>query len=298
MSGLLERIARRRRASASRRLGPPASRNGAAPDWNGAGPPAPAPEESAAEVPADALPVAAVEGERPLAAPEVEAPEAEAPAEPPEVEAAEAGARAEVPEAEAPVEAPEAIQAHGIEVLHVEAPVTEAPPAPEEAPAAPPQPEPEPVEPEPAEPAPVEPPAAPPEPSPAEPSPAEPPPAEPPPGEPAPPTSPTFLERGQIRKRARYLRRLREVQLRDIGGFVLQMYRFRRDRPDLLQAKLEGAAGTERELRALERALDEQPSLGELRQAGIGGACSNCGAVYGSADRYCAWCGNPLSRRA
>jgi uncharacterized OB-fold protein len=38
--------------------------------------------------------------------------------------------------------------------------------------------------------------------------------------------------------------------------------------------------------------------IAELRQAGIGGACSNCGAVHGSADRYCAWCGNPLSRRA
>jgi hypothetical protein len=86
--------------------------------------------------------------------------------------------------------------------------------------------------------------------------------------------------------------------LRDIGGFVVELYRFGRDRPDLLQAKLEGAASTERELRALERALDEELPIAELRQAGIGGACSNCGAVYGSADRYCAWCGNPLSRRA
>ncbi len=239
MSGLLERIARRRRASASRRLGPPASLNGTPPAWNGAGP-----------------------------------------------------AVGPAPGAQAPPVPEEAIE---------EAPATEeAPPAPEEAPAAPPQPapEPEPTEPEPAEPAPVEPPAAPPEPSPGDPSPAEPPPAESPPGEPSPPTAPTFLDRGRIRRRARYLLRLREVQLRDIGGFVLELHRFRRERPDLLQAKLEGAASTERELRALERALNEHLPLGELRQAGIGGACSNCGAVYGSADRYCAWCGNPLPRKA
>ncbi|TMM03798.1 MAG: zinc ribbon domain-containing protein [Actinobacteria bacterium] len=88
------------------------------------------------------------------------------------------------------------------------------------------------------------------------------------------------------------------MQLRDIGGFVLEMDRFRRDRPDLLAAKLAEAASTERELRGLERVLDEQLPLGELRQAGIGGACSNCGAVHGSADRYCGWCGNPLSRQA
>jgi hypothetical protein len=100
-----------------------------------------------------------------------------------------------------------------------------------------------------------------------------------------------------MRRRARYLGRLRELQLRDIGGIALEMYRLGRDRPDLLGAKLEAAASTQRELRALERALDEQLPPRELRQAGIGGACSNCGAVYGSADRYCASCGNPLSRQ-
>ena len=68
---------------------------------------------------------------------------------------------------------------------------------PEEAPAAPPQPEPEPEEP-----MPVEPPAAPPEPSPAEPSPAEPPPSETPPGEPSPPAAPTFRQGPQLRPRA------------------------------------------------------------------------------------------------
>jgi hypothetical protein len=180
------------------------------------------------------------------------------------------------------------------EAMEVQAPVEVAPAA-EGAPAAPPQLEPDHTEPPHA---PLEPLVAPPEPSTGEPTPAEPPPVGSPPGEPSPPPAPTFLGRRQIRRRASYLRRLREVQLRDIGGFMAELYRFERDRPDLLQAKLEEARSTESELRALERALGEEQAIAELRQAGIGGACSNCGAVYGSADRYCASCGNPLSRRA
>jgi hypothetical protein len=43
---------------------------------------------------------------------------------------------------------------------------------------------------------------------------------------------PGFCERGRMRRRARYLRRLRELQMRDIGGFVLELHRFHRDRPD------------------------------------------------------------------
>ena len=97
-----------------------------------------------------------------------------------------------------------------------------------------------------------------------------------------------------MRRRARYLRALREVQLRDIGGFVLELHRFERERPDLVQAKVEGAASTDAELRALERALEVQQPLRELREAGIGGACPTCGAVYGTEDRFCATCGEAL----
>ena len=110
------------------------------------------------------------------------------------------------------------------------------------------------------------------------------------------PTEPGFRERGRMRRRARYLRRLRELQLRDIGGFLLELHRFERRRPDLVQAKVAGAADTDRELRALERALDEHRPLCQIREAGIGGACSECGTVHGSEDRFCAWCGLPLTR--
>ena len=106
---------------------------------------------------------------------------------------------------------------------------------------------------------------------------------------------PGFRQRGRIRRRAGYLRRLREVQLRDIGGFMLELHRFERDRPDLVMAKVDGAARTDTELRALQRALGEEHPIGELSEAGIGGACQQCGAVHGSGDRFCASCGEPLN---
>jgi ribosomal protein L37E len=114
---------------------------------------------------------------------------------------------------------------------------------------------------------------------------------------PAPSPASGFLSRGRIRRRARYLRQLREVQLRDIGGFLVELQRFGRERPDLVRAKVSGAAATDRELRTLERALAERTPLREIREPGIGGACHRCGAVHGSADRYCASCGAPLTSR-
>ena len=101
-------------------------------------------------------------------------------------------------------------------------------------------------------------------------------------------------ERGKIRRRVRYLRRLRELQLRDLGGFALEQRRLARERPDLMTEKLEAAAETDRELRALERMLSERRPLRELREPGIGGACRACGTVHGSSDRYCSWCGHKL----
>jgi hypothetical protein len=103
-----------------------------------------------------------------------------------------------------------------------------------------------------------------------------------------------LLTRSRLRRRARYLRRLRELQLRDLGGFIVELHRFGRERPDLIGPKLEAAADTDRELRALEQALGDGASEMELREPGIGGACTECGTVHGSADRYCSWCGRKL----
>ena len=104
----------------------------------------------------------------------------------------------------------------------------------------------------------------------------------------------TLRERGRMRNRVRYLRQLREVQLRDLGGFLLELHRFGRRRPQLVEEKLAAAAETDSELRALEGALGERRPLRELREAGIGGACQSCGTVHGSRDRYCSWCGRRL----
>lgn len=106
--------------------------------------------------------------------------------------------------------------------------------------------------------------------------------------------APGFRERGQLRRRARYLRKLRELQLRDLGGFLLEQARLGRENPRVVQAKLESAAATDRELRALEGALQARRPLREVREPGVGGACPTCGTVYGSADRYCSWCGQKL----
>jgi hypothetical protein len=95
----------------------------------------------------------------------------------------------------------------------------------------------------------------------------------------------------QMRRRARYLRSLRELQLRDLGGFMVELRRFDRERPDLVREKVTAAAQTDRELRALEGALHQRQSSGEIRQPGIGGACPECGTVHGSNDRFCSWCG-------
>jgi hypothetical protein len=104
-----------------------------------------------------------------------------------------------------------------------------------------------------------------------------------------------FRERGQLRQRASYLRHLREVQIRDLGAFVFELYRFDKWRGDLVGMKLAELGETDRELRGLESVLGEERPLPEVREAGIGGVCSRCGNVHGSVDRFCSACGAPVT---
>ena len=76
---------------------------------------------------------------------------------------------------------------------------------------------------------------------------------------------------------------------------MVELRRFELQRPDLIRSKVESALRTDAELRGLERALGAEQPLRELREAGIGGVCTHCGAVHGSADRFCSRCGDPLS---
>jgi hypothetical protein len=276
MSRLLERIARRRRATASSRLGPRSQQvNG----WE----PAPPLNGSAAR---------AAEPEPPPEPDPHSEPEPDPPPEP-ELHSEPEPPPEPVPHPEPQLAAPPPERCEPEDPTWAEDEDVWVEPALEPDPEAP-EPEPEPesdpglvAEPEPQ----LE----------AEPEPqheaGHEPPARPEPRRPARPEAATvgLGERGQMRRRTRHLRRLREVQLRDLGGFVVELRRLGRDRPELVEAKLRAAASTDEELRMLERALDGRASLRELREAGIGGACAECGAVHGSADRFCASCGAPLT---
>lgn len=106
---------------------------------------------------------------------------------------------------------------------------------------------------------------------------------------------PSFRHRARLRRRARYLRHLRELQLRDLGGLVLELDRAGRDRGDLVRQKLDGLRATTTELTALDGVLGDPATLLELREPGVGGSCPRCQAIHGSADAFCASCGQDLS---
>jgi len=105
------------------------------------------------------------------------------------------------------------------------------------------------------------------------------------------PRRPGFRARGRMRRRLRYLRKLRELQARDLGGLVFDLRRFERKREDLVAQKIDQIRACDDELHALEQALGERRELRDVREPGIGGTCPRCFAIYGSADKFCANCG-------
>jgi hypothetical protein len=147
------------------------------------------------------------------------------------------------------------------------------------------------------QPGPVAPPAAAEQPTTVQPAPVQPAPGEPvapAPEQPVEPGRPGFRERGRLRRRLRYLRKLRELQVRDLGGLVFDLRRFERKRDDLVAQKIDQIRATDNELRVLETALEERRDLRDVREPGIGGTCPRCFALYGSNDRFCANCGAAL----
>ncbi len=105
--------------------------------------------------------------------------------------------------------------------------------------------------------------------------------------------SPSFRDRGKLRRRLRYLRRVRELGYRDLGGLTFDLHRFRRDGAPLVQEKLAALSAVDAELRAVERALGEERAFVDLREAGIA-ACPRCAALHGSEARFCPSCGIAL----
>ncbi len=105
-----------------------------------------------------------------------------------------------------------------------------------------------------------------------------------------PPEKPGFAERGQMRRRARFLRKARELAYRDLGGLVFDLHRFGQRNDPLVLAKLAMLRQLDTELRELERVLRERRSVTVLREVGIA-ACPRCAAIHGSDDRFCPGCG-------
>jgi hypothetical protein len=112
--------------------------------------------------------------------------------------------------------------------------------------------------------------------------------------DPATAASPSFRDRGRLRRRLRYLRRVRELGFRDLGGLVFDQHRFNRPNEELVRGKLAALQAVDTELRALEVLLNDPRPLHELREPGIA-ACVRCGALHGTDARFCPSCGVAIS---
>jgi hypothetical protein len=95
----------------------------------------------------------------------------------------------------------------------------------------------------------------------------------------------------------RYLRRRRELALRDLGGFVYEAQRQGEPRPALLAEKLDALAKLDAELATLETALAEHREALVLREPGIA-VCALCSTIHDSEARYCPQCGTGLGKPA
>jgi hypothetical protein len=111
------------------------------------------------------------------------------------------------------------------------------------------------------------------------------------------PSPPGFGARGRVRRRARFLRKARELAYRDLGGLVFSLHRFGQRSDSLVLAKLATLSRIDAELRALESSLSERQPVTVLREAGIT-ACPRCAAIHSGEDRFCPNCGLPMSRRS
>jgi hypothetical protein len=109
--------------------------------------------------------------------------------------------------------------------------------------------------------------------------------------------TPGWIERGKLRRRLRFVRRARELALRDLGGLVFDLHRFGRERNDLVEQKLSALSTLDSEMRALEALLEDQPEITVLNEPGLA-SCPRCGALHASDAAYCSACGLPVGNRA
>lgn len=114
-------------------------------------------------------------------------------------------------------------------------------------------------------------------------------------GEITPPNS--SRERGQLRRRLRELRRLREALLLELGALVMEAHRHGRDESPVIKRKAADAAGVDAEARAIAEALGTDGGLDTIVAAGIAGPCPTCGTLTSTAARFCSTCGTALDGR-
>jgi hypothetical protein len=103
--------------------------------------------------------------------------------------------------------------------------------------------------------------------------------------------------RGRLRRRLRYLRRARELMLRDLGGLLYEVHRTGggdvAGHSGVIGPKVDRLASLDAEAAAIEAALGSPRSEDVVFQPGVGGTCDFCGELYGSAARFCSNCGSP-----
>ena len=112
------------------------------------------------------------------------------------------------------------------------------------------------------------------------------------------PLRPPAGRRGRLRRRLRYLRRARELMLRDLGGLLYEVHRTGGGdvaaHATIVDAKVQRIAGLDQEAHALEAALASPRAETVLFQPGVGGTCGHCGALFPSEARFCAACGTSV----
>ena len=107
-----------------------------------------------------------------------------------------------------------------------------------------------------------------------------------------------LTQRGRLRRQVRFLRKQRELQMRDLGGLIFDMYRFGSKRQDLVREKLRLMFEADRELRAFEAMLGGRRGPLEVREPGVGGSCPRCLTLYSTDAHYCWRCGLALTEQA
>jgi hypothetical protein len=116
------------------------------------------------------------------------------------------------------------------------------------------------------------------------------------------PMRPPAGRRGRLRRRLRYLRRARELMLRDLGGLLYEVHRTGGGRVEahatVVSAKVQRIAGLDAEAHALETALTAPRSEAVVFEPGVGGTCDACGELYGSDAHFCSNCGAPIGTAA